>query len=414
MMKQIKYIVFILTLCTLLSACSHQRSNIDDATVYDNAESSESSMPLHFDDERQLIKLITKAKMAKNNVSIKNDDTFNIASENIGSQEYNIRNDRYDLKSVSEYYKPTVLLAGFSFSEILVSQTYISFYYENEQRNKTATFTWLRGISPEIAMNDLYGRGAVSEYALKYKGIHYVILEWPDADSGLMDSNEYSIHWIIDNNAFQASIPAGFTKEEMLAYCQLETVSVFNNQDVYLPEDNTVIDETEHSENTIEVSEADLIRFSSLDEFNDYVAKATKGGDIAQLSELNQYYLPTKIPTEYELYKITAGSADIGFWYLPKEYLSSENKMMEGEANQKHFLFISPRHPSTMDDVKQHFGFEDETLIDGNIYLYKSATNILFWEEFDCVMMLYLPSDFDVENNKSITELCIVETITVE
>ena len=81
-------------------------------------------------------------------------------------------------------------------------------------------------MSPEIAMNDLYGRGAVSERELEYNGINYVILEWPNADSDLINSNAYSIHWVIDNNAFQASIPAGFTDEEMLAFCQLETVSV--------------------------------------------------------------------------------------------------------------------------------------------------------------------------------------------
>ena len=226
-MKQIKYIVFTLILCTLLSACSHQHSNIDDSTDYDNAESSESFMPLYFDDECQLMELITKVKMAKNNVSIETDEIFQISPNNIiGSQEYNIRNDRYDLNSVSEYYKPTVLPAGFSFSEILVSQTYISFYYENGQHNKTATFTWLCGMSPEIAMNDLYGRGAVSERELEYNGINYVILEWPNADSDLINSNAYSIHWVIDNNAFQASIPAGFTDDEMLAFCQLETVSV--------------------------------------------------------------------------------------------------------------------------------------------------------------------------------------------
>ena len=166
--------------------------------------------------------------------------------------------------------------------------------------------------------------------------------------------------------------------------------------------------EAEPSEEDIEASEVDLMRFSSLDELNEFIAQATDGGDIAHLSELDKYYLPKNIPTEYKLYKITAGAVDIGFWYLPEEYLSSDDKIIEGEANQKHFLFISPRYSSTMENVD----ISGEESVDEKTYLRESATDVLFREEGGRVLMLYLPADYTIDK-QSISELCEVETIAV-
>ncbi len=103
-------------------------------------------------------------------------------------------------------------------------------------------------------------------------------------------------------------------------------------------------------------SPADLVSFSSLDEFASCLNSAEKGEDIADLASLKSYYLPIAIPEGYELYKITAGAADIGFWYLPQEFLSSVESMRDAEAQQKHFLFISSSNPLAAYNLQRLYG----------------------------------------------------------
>jgi hypothetical protein len=186
--------------------------------------------------------------------------------------------------------------------------------------------------------------------------------------------------------------------EEMLSYCKVNRI-VIGNDDQYEVFDSPV----------------DLISFSSLVDFISYLKKAEKGGDVADLASLKEYYLPTKIPEEYKLYKITAGVADIGFWYLPKSYLDSEDSILSGEAAQKHYLFISTRN-GDMEGVKEQFQLESSDLIDNKYYLYNASTDILFWEQDGNLLMLYLPVGIasKLVNNESISELCKSEAVTVD
>ena len=128
------------------------------------------------------------------------------------------------MELVSEYYRPSSVLNGMSLSEIIVKKEYIAYSYANENEIELASFTWFREMSPDVARNDLYGRGAISERELEYKGASYVFLEWADPDTS--KSAGYSIHWVVDDNAYQASIPTGYTDEEMLEFCQFNTIKV--------------------------------------------------------------------------------------------------------------------------------------------------------------------------------------------
>lgn len=167
----------------------------------------------------------------------------------------------------------------------------------------------------------------------------------------------------------------------------------------------------EENEEPADVSVADLIAFASIEEFNNYVAKAEKGDDVAELYRLQEYYTPSGIPENYVLYKITAGIVDIGFWYLPKEYLSSEDEILKGESQQKHYLFISPRNPSSIENIKQQFSLKDEELINEKIYVLQSSTNIVFWEQDGHVMMLYLPYSVEVSDTNALSKMCVAEKV---
>ena len=222
-MKTSRWIILILVLCVILSACSVQKTKEDTASNQDGVHTLEDYMPLFFNDESQFIETIASVAEAKKEAN-KNIDTIEIDSKRVGTQEYSTRNDKCRLESVTKYYKPSRPLKGMSFSEIAVKQEYISFYFDIESQGEKATFAWLREMSPEVAMNDLYGRGAISERELEYNGIKYVFLEWSDPEAGKSDG--YSIHWVVNNMAYQASIPAGYTDEGMLEFCQMECCQV--------------------------------------------------------------------------------------------------------------------------------------------------------------------------------------------
>lgn len=174
-------------------------------------------------------------------------------------------------------------------------------------------------------------------------------------------------------------------------------------------------DANAEEQDEIFASEVDLMSFASLEDFSSYLKNAKKGGDVADLAMLDEYYLPAGIPDEYKLYKITAGIVDIGFWYLPEEYLVSNDAILGAEAEQKHFLFISPRRSSDMDNMVEQFNINRNELIDERYYVHESSTDIVLWEEDAKTLMLYVPIDYAAEatDENNISQICSVNKVSV-
>ena len=128
------------------------------------------------------------------------------------------------LAEITEYYRPKNLLEGLSFHEIHVTDYYVSYWYWNKDHIDEATFTWKRTTSPGAAMNGIYDLGAMSIRDIIHNGIKYVFMEFVDPDTG--NSGGYEVLWIKDDKVFGASIPSGFSDEEMLAFCDYEVVKV--------------------------------------------------------------------------------------------------------------------------------------------------------------------------------------------
>ena len=154
-------------------------------------------------------------------------------------------------------------------------------------------------------------------------------------------------------------------------------------------------------ENQPEVEEVDTIRFDSLEEFNDYLTFAKSEEDIAELKNLKKYYLPTAIPPEYELYKITAGIKDIGFWYLPRTYLEEDQSLFLAEAQQMYYLFISPRYDDSIETVYDQFGVSKENRGEQYYVHNLGNRNLIFWEQDGTVFGLYTPKTEDSQNSKN-------------
>jgi len=151
--------------------------------------------------------------------------------------------------------------------------------------------------------------------------------------------------------------------------------------------------------------------FASVEEFVTYIKTVEKDSDIFDLSRIYKYYQLNGIPENYHLYKITAGRRDVGFWYLPKEYLVSEDTIQEAESKCRNFLLIFTRWEleSPMKGIKEQHRFTDDDMIKGK-YLYKTMPYILFWEADGEVMMLYLPTDLP----KDVTDFPKVTVINLE
>lgn len=156
----------------------------------------------------------------------------------------------------------------------------------------------------------------------------------------------------------------------------------------------------------IQDSAADLVVFSDIDAFAAYALSAEKEEDAAELASLHNYFVPTGIPEAYQLYKITAGASDIGFWYLPEECLSSGDAILEAEAGQKHFLFLSTRGTDELGRVIALFGAAENELLDGKYLVCEGTDRMVIWEQDHAMLMLYLPANYEADN---ISALCTVE-----
>lgn len=155
----------------------------------------------------------------------------------------------------------------------------------------------------------------------------------------------------------------------------------------------------------------DLVEFSNIDDFSAYLLSAEKNEDMADLASLTYYFLPTGIPEGYKLYKITAGVSDIGFWYLPDEFLSSTDATLDAEALQKHFLFISTRDTYEFGSVMAQFEATQDDLIDGRYLLRDGSEKLVIWEQNGATLMMYLPTNYDVDV-ANIHTLCETEQYT--
>ncbi|MFA5676193.1 MAG: hypothetical protein WDA65_06675 [Christensenellales bacterium] len=224
-MKFIKYLICIFMLSLLVTACSLQNIAVDTGSAGSDEPQlqAESCMPMHFDSEEQLLNTINQVKNVNSKTETK-DDVVLISSDMTGEQTYSAKRDMFKLVSVTEFYKPVNIPKGISFKEILVKNEYISYWYVNEDKIDCATFTWFREMPPEVHMNELSGRGAIAEREIENNGIKYVLLEWTDSKTG--KSSGFSIDWVSDGKPYSACVPAGYTDDEMLAFCQFEVVTV--------------------------------------------------------------------------------------------------------------------------------------------------------------------------------------------
>ena len=156
--------------------------------------------------------------------------------------------------------------------------------------------------------------------------------------------------------------------------------------------------------------------FDSLEDFTLYLSKVDTGEGVSNLASLEKYYLPTGLPDDYKLYKITSGIVNIGFWYLPEDELNNPDSIRRAEAQERYFLFISPRQTTNEDVLQYQFGYEEDELINNKYYIVEYMPNVIVWIENNAKFELYIPKDsVDLYiNEETLIDLCALEVVNVE
>lgn len=156
----------------------------------------------------------------------------------------------------------------------------------------------------------------------------------------------------------------------------------------------------------IMISDDGLVSFSSEEALIKYIKSSEKSTDVAKIKELQEYYLLKNIPEGYKLYKITVGSFDVGFWYLPDSRLSSATTISEAESANEYYMLISPRKKLRLSEVLAQFGLSKDTIVADKYYYKETPNPKLIWEHDDHVMILYLPKNQESVNLENVEKLC--------
>lgn len=184
-----------------------------------------------------------------------------------------------------------------------------------------------------------------------------------------------------------------------------------SNISTQMPIDEAIQHEEENQNSSVAAgefvtSENDLMYFSSEDDLLSYLHSKSRADDIAKTSELEKFYMLKNIPNGYQLYKITVGVCDIGFWYLPVSRLASEDSVKEAESAQEYFLFISPRQQLSFPDVLLQHGMTEDNLLADKYYYKETHNPKLIWEYDNAVMLLYIPKHQQLMSSDDIERLC--------
>ena len=177
--------------------------------------------------------------------------------------------------------------------------------------------------------------------------------------------------------------------EDAIVFADMNGDRVISNSDVILLARRVVI----------KPQPVDTVVFYSLEEFNDAILNAKDGEDIANLAGLDSYRLPTNLPENYKLYKITAGVVDVGFWYMPEDCLNGESSPYSAEAQGRYFNFIYGRDAA------------DSQLAEGTFIVEKGVRDVIKWNGGGHALQLYVPTDYTGENYE---ELIQTEVVTVK
>lgn len=148
---------------------------------------------------------------------------------------------------------------------------------------------------------------------------------------------------------------------------------------------------------TVPMPAAGIETFSSLEEFEEAALTGQTG--VANMAALYRYCLPTGLPEEYKLYKITVTGADIAFWYLQEADLVSAETIAAAEDGQKYFKFIDERvrspYANNYATMVESFGGTVHGDFGDKDFIPKENPNLLIMKRHEEMFFLYMPEGYE-------------------
>jgi len=187
--------------------------NIISYDEYDASPIAISEAPLHYSDVDELLAAIGMAKFSEFAVM----GALSHNSDIVEPRSFEA------LRGVNNLFVPRNVRNGFDMSGISVHSANVIALLHDDVMGNPANFIWSRTILPTNATMDFFGRGAIAEYVINRNGIDYYISEWVTWDTREPDG--WVVAWAQNGQAFMASLPANFTLEDVLAFCDAQSLT---------------------------------------------------------------------------------------------------------------------------------------------------------------------------------------------
>jgi len=139
------------------------------------------------------------------------------------------------LHGLTEFYMPGRVEHGLSLSGIDIVHSRVAeatntvnsarLLYGVVAATNSAYFQWSPGILPENATKDFFWRGESDRYWEERNGVDYAVTEWEKRDT--QEPVGYVIAWTQHRQSFLASLPAIYTLDEALAFCDAQPVEAW-------------------------------------------------------------------------------------------------------------------------------------------------------------------------------------------
>ena len=206
-------VAILITVAVLLYISESNYASTSVPDLVDPPRPSALRAPLIFEDVDEILESVGMAKFSE--FAIAEIMPLNIPDD-VPAHGFDI------LQDITILYEPVYVRNDFEMVGISVHGSSSLTFHHGNAAGEPANFIWSRSIAAENATTDFFGRGAIAEFFVERNGINFAVTEWVTRETREPDG--WVVAWAQDGQAFMASLPASYTEEEILAFCDAQSI----------------------------------------------------------------------------------------------------------------------------------------------------------------------------------------------
>ena len=126
------------------------------------------------------------------------------------------------LQDITILYEPSYVRGDFELVGVsMFGSSSLTFHHANVA-DEPANFIWSRSVPYANATAEFFRRGAIAEFYVERNGITFAVSEWVTRETREPDG--WVIAWAQNGQSFMASLPASYTEDEILAFCDAQSI----------------------------------------------------------------------------------------------------------------------------------------------------------------------------------------------